>query len=346
MIKVAHIYASDGKKNSGDYMIGIATKKYFQEKFLAGKECEFTSFSCRKPSLYTKENIVKLNEFDYIVIGGGGLILPDTEPNLTSAWQLIIPKENYKLIKKPIYVISIGYNLFYGQTMEMSERGNNKKDPKRLKIFRENIQTLIKQSVHFSLRHINDVNNLKKFIPKDLHTKLKYEPCPTIWYVNSHWKPNADTQNKEYVCLEIKDDREWRRYHKITKNRFYSELVKFIDFCKKSNIKVAVFQHDGGPTFYNYLVKNKISVPLIDNSCYDEEKIFENYTRVKAIFCTAGHSQMMSHGMGIPMMSLIGHPKLKNFCEEMNLTDYIEINKDFKVFEKMKGFLLNLNKIN
>lgn len=31
MIKIAHIYASNAKANSGDFMIGIAYKKYFSE---------------------------------------------------------------------------------------------------------------------------------------------------------------------------------------------------------------------------------------------------------------------------------------------------------------------------
>ncbi len=84
-LTVAHIYASNAKHNSGDFMLGIATKKYFKEVILATQDdIQFTNFDCRKTDLYKPVNIEKLNDYDYILVGGGGLILPDT------LWQLAI----------------------------------------------------------------------------------------------------------------------------------------------------------------------------------------------------------------------------------------------------------------
>ena len=40
MIKVAHIYASNGYKNSGDFMIGIAYKEYFKEVIMKNNNIE------------------------------------------------------------------------------------------------------------------------------------------------------------------------------------------------------------------------------------------------------------------------------------------------------------------
>jgi len=99
MIKIAHIYASSAKFNSGDFMLGISTKKYFQEKYLDNEECQFFDIDCRNQLAFSINNVEKLNQFDYILVGGGGLILPDTVPNKVSSWQWIIPKESYSKIK-------------------------------------------------------------------------------------------------------------------------------------------------------------------------------------------------------------------------------------------------------
>ena len=45
--KVIHIYGTTNC-NSGDYLIGIATKKYFSEKYLNNEACNFVDFNCRQ----------------------------------------------------------------------------------------------------------------------------------------------------------------------------------------------------------------------------------------------------------------------------------------------------------
>ena len=48
-MKVAHIYASNCKSNSGDFLIGIAYKKYFKEVILkTNEEIKYTDFDCRE----------------------------------------------------------------------------------------------------------------------------------------------------------------------------------------------------------------------------------------------------------------------------------------------------------
>ena len=54
MIKVAHIYASNAKRNSGDFMIGIATKKYFEHQILnkPNDNLHFYDLDCRNSILF------------------------------------------------------------------------------------------------------------------------------------------------------------------------------------------------------------------------------------------------------------------------------------------------------
>tara|TARA_B110000037_G_C17092088_1_gene494429 strand:- start:53 stop:1051 length:999 start_codon:yes stop_codon:yes gene_type:complete len=329
MIKIAHIYASNAKINSGDFMIGISTKKYFKEKILkTDKEIKFTNLDCRKKELFN--NSSKLNCYDYIIVGSGGLILPDSSPNKISCWQWLIHKNVINNIVKPIYVISIGWNLFFGQNMNMIKRENNYQDKTRLNIFKENITVLIKKSKHFTLRHNSDVNNLLNIVGQEYKEKVKYEMCPTVWYVNKYWKSQINPINQKYIAIEIKDDRQWRRYHKIGMNNYYNKLLQFVKKCINEKKPILYLSHDGSRSFYDFLRRNKVNIPFLNNNSGNEKKILDNYSKIHTIYCSAGHSQMMSYGLGIKIISLISHPKLKNFCDDIGDKNGIDINNDIE----------------
>ena len=85
--------------------------------------------------------------------------------------------------------------------------------------------------------------------------------------------------------------------------------------------------------------QNKINIPYLDNTSGNEKKILQNYSKIHTIYCSAGHSQMISYGLGIKIISLVSHPKLKNFCDDINDNNYIEINKDFNVYEKINIYI-------
>lgn len=341
MKKVAHIYASNAKTNSGDFMLGISTKKYFSDVILK-EPCQFKDFDCRNPNLYTPEQISSFNEFDYILVGGGGLILPDSSPNMTSCWQWVIPEKSYDLITKPIYVVSIGYNLFYGQDMSMPKRESNYSEPNRINIFKSNIRKLINKAEHFTLRHTGDMESLISIIGEDMRSKMSMEFCPSIWYVKKYWKPKFKLdQSKKVLAIEIKDDREWRRYNKIGKTKYYEVLLDFVkEYQKKYGLNSIVYMsHDGSANFHRYLISKGVKISILSNASKNEEMIKNNYEKIHTLLCSAGHSQMMAHGLGIKTISMVSHPKLKYFCEDTNNKRYIEVNEEKDIFNKMKSFI-------
>ena len=341
LMKIAHIYASNAKMNSGDYMLGISTKWYIKHNIFKNKEIIFQDFDCRNSNLFNNNNINKLNNFDIIMVGGGGLILPDSSPNKNSAWQWNISIENMKKIIKPIYVISIGYNLFYNQDMTMQNRDNNNKNLNILPIFKQSITTLIKCATYFSMRHQGDINSLLQIIGNEYKDKIKFQQCPSVDYVKNVWKPKIKMNNRKYIGIEIKDDREWRRYYKIGKNKYYNELLKIIKYLIDIKKDVIYLSHDGSLNFYNFLKNNKINIPLLNNNSGNENKILNNYSQIHTLLCSAGHSQMISYGLGVRTISLISHPKLKYFCDDFQLNEYIEINnhiEENEIFEMLKKY--------
>ncbi|MCA9976373.1 MAG: class I SAM-dependent methyltransferase, partial [Anaerolineales bacterium] len=115
----------------------------------------------------TPQVVQRLNEDARgIVIGGGGLLLRDTNPNPLSGWQWHCATAQMKAIKTPIVVFAIGYNRFRGQEDFAP-------------VFRESISQLVAQSAFFSLRNWGSIHALRDYLEPDLHEKIQYQPCPT-----------------------------------------------------------------------------------------------------------------------------------------------------------------------
>lgn len=310
-IKALHIYASNAKFNAGDFFLGPATKQWLEKKL----EVVISWEDMDVRDVYNSETVDYINSFDVLLIGGGGLLLPDTNPNKLSCWQWAISKNNLLKIKIPIYVVAIGYNLFYGQTMAMPNRTNTEQDPTRLPIFMDHIGTLVSKAKYFSMRHIGDRKNLLFLLGNEYSNKIGFEFCPVISYVRG--KYGSEHKPGEYYTFEIKDDRPSRRYMATSKEAFYSTLLKYIALLKQSGEKVGFMSHSGNASFYHYCKSNGVDIEFLDNSVANEQEIINNFLKVKRLYCTAGHSQMIAEALGLDYFSLISHNKLKYFLDDI-----------------------------
>jgi len=311
MKKALHIFAVNGKTNSGDFFLGPATKWKFEQ--IIQDQVDWYNFDVRKK--VTLDDVNYFNTFDYVIVGGGGLLLPDTNPNMTSCWQWAISSSLLEEVTSKIYVIGLGWNLFYGQSVTMPNRENSTEIPERKKVFKNNLETLIRKSEFFSMRHIGDCNRLKEVVDEEYHDQIEFELCPVVGYVQDKYRPNFVT-NKRFHTFEIKDDRQQRRYHKITMSVFYDQLLSYIRRLQLSGEEIAVMSHDGSSSFIRYLSSKNIPFYVINNTIANEQQIVNNYSHVKRLYCTAGHSQMMAYALGLDSYSLITHDKLQYFIED------------------------------
>ena len=310
-MKALHIYAVNGSRNSGDFFLGPATKHRF--KSLVNEDVVWSNFDVRK--VVTSKDIKYFNTFDSIVIGGGGLFLPDTNPNNISCWQWACPYELMVGIKSDIYVVGVGWNHFYDQTILMP-RGDNTEVSKRSHIFKQNIECLLNKSKMFSMRHRGDCEKLRSHVDERYHEKIKFEFCPVVEYIREKYK--GFKSEGEYHAFELKDDRLHRRYNQKPVYKVYEELLEVIHVLQNKGEQVAIMSHDGSRTFYEFAKNSGLVLPLINNAVADEGKIIGNYSKVKHLYCTAGHSQMMAYALNIPFTSLITHDKLRYFLEDIN----------------------------
>lgn len=329
MKKVLHIWGVTNN-NAGDFLLGPATRKWFEKNIF---KANFSHKSCRDN--FDASVINKINtEYDALLVGGGGLILPDTNPNNISCWQWKISKSNINKINIPIYVVSIGYNLFYKQSICMPNQKNNHEDKSRLKIFNENISALIDKSIYFSVRHKGDIYKLKQHVPESLHDKISFQFCPTIEYAKglaSEHKPS------NILAFEIKEDRTWRRYYNTSKEKVFSDILKF---CKevKGQKEIAILLHEpNNNKIVQYLNNNGVQPRVIQNFQVPVQKVIENFQSIDTLYCMAGHSQMVSIALGCNTKSIITHDKLKFFLEDIDqykYANYVDPNHE-DVYKKL-----------
>jgi hypothetical protein len=311
MKKALHLYVCKFKKNSGDFLLGPSTKYHFEQ--MISKDIQWSNFDIRKT--VNIKDIEYFNKFDYIVVGGGGLLLPDSNRNNISCWQWPISADLISKIKVPMYVLSIGLNWFFGQNAAMPVNDSLEQNKKRIPIFKKNIETLIDKSSHISIRHKGDISQLNSFVNLKNKNKIKFEFCPVINYVKSKYKKEPEG---DLFCFELKDDRPKMRYVGTSREDIYSKLFSFIKILEKNNKKIGIMSHDGSTSFKRYVDKQGFkNYVFLDNSVANEKKIIENYRRVKKLYCSAGHSQMISYALGIDSYTLISHPKLKYFIQDI-----------------------------
>ena len=312
-MKGIHFYAGP-QPNSGDFFLGPATKWEAENKL--GTKVEWSDYDVR--ARLDASTIEWMNTtFDVMVLGGGGLLLPDTNPNMESCWQWPVSSQLIPEIKIPIYVIGLGYNLFYGQKVTMPERDSNNENPSREAIFRQSLQTLVSHSYHFSMRHRGDIERLLEIIGEEYRKQITFEFCPVVGYIKKFYR--AASKDGKYHAFELKDDRPFRRYKGTSQNQVYSVLKNYIQSLMDKGEPVAVMSHDGSSSFHNFLTRHNVSVPLLDNTSMNQENIIDNYRKVKRLYCTAGHSQMTAHALDIDYFSLISHDKLEYFLKDMGI---------------------------
>lgn len=97
--------------------------------------------------------IETINQADLLVIGGGGLFLPDTNKNSVSGWQWAIPPDQLKKIRVPIVVYTVGYNYFRGQS--------------RSTLFEENLRLLLAKSSFIGLRNLGSCRAVTEILQQN-----------------------------------------------------------------------------------------------------------------------------------------------------------------------------------
>ena len=275
------------------------------------------------------DTIKIINKCKALVMGGGGLFLPDSNKNSISGWQWAISKEFYDDINVPIIIYAVGYNYFKGQ--------------KREKLFYFIITALIEKASFVGLRSRGSVEIVREFLPENLKNKICYQPCPTM-IANRLYRRKHGKETKT-IAFNVALDRPERRYG--TKHDFIlnsiAQSMKHIEQMGYNVIFVAHCIQD--LKFTDYLKKNQIKCKIYNLINYRTEDIYEFYRNVDAVYGMRSHSIWIPFGVECVILPFIDQNKNKWFmkdirCEELGI-DIMSQNLADNIINHFKKYIVN-----
>lgn len=330
-MKILHVGVHENaNRNSGDTVLFEMVRQAFNS--LGDNNFEWDK---RQVWQAVSENDVRHinNEYDAIIIGGGGLLLKDQKGADASAsgWQWNCSLTALKSISVPIIVFAIGYNRFRDQDDFLS-------------VFDEHINTLISQSIFFSVRNHGSIEKLKTHVAPNLISKIKKQSCPTtiISCLNSNWS-NKQNPKVRRVAINAAFDRIELRLGN-TKEPSLKKFNSIINLLKEENYDPVIVAHKQDDLqIIEFLDKHNQNIEIFNLTDMAFNDVIDFYTSVCLSIGMRGHSQMIPLGMRIPIFSIITHDKMRYLLEDINQPEWgAELSSD-SFIDVFDTYLKNLN---
>ncbi len=311
-IKISHI-ATFSRWNTGDIMLPLCVKDSFN---ILQNNINWKSFQIALP--YSDKHIRRINNSKGLIIGGGGVFISRNDPNRKhpSSWHWNCTTNLTKKINVPIVFFAVGYNQFR----------NSEKMPKQ---FSEHLLSFSKNIKFIGMRNYGSVNKIKEYLPKNLHNKVHFQPCPTT-IISKLYPSFFNNQPKEKENQIIGVNCAFDRSNKRFGNRKEEICISIADaiknFTNKNKIKYIIHSPDDRQ-FVNYLDKLEIKYDIIDLVDKSPIDIINTYQQFSLVIGMRGHSQMIPFGCKIPIISLISHDKLGFFLKDIDRNEWgIDVN--------------------
>ncbi|GII52188.1 hypothetical protein Pth03_05770 [Planotetraspora thailandica] len=326
--QLAHVaFYMDGQGNAGDKVLPESVRMCF------GPDTGPRRWhSVHVHRLVDEKALEQINSRRGLVIGGGGLFIPDTSPNGNSAWQWNVPDDMLKRINVPIAVFAVGYNAFDGQSYTRSR-------------FTESLRLLVSRSAFFGLRNHGSVEKVRALLPAELRDKVLFQPCPTTVarQLTPGWQDPV--RRDETVLINCAYDRAGLRFgHDY--GHFLKEMATAIRAIgKHTDVRYAAHAVTDEKFVFDLRREYGISLQVEPMYDYSNEQIRASYARTKLVIGMRGHAGMIPFGCGTPIISLISHPKMAYFLSDIGRPEWgvsvHDVNLGAVLSERALGILGN-----
>lgn len=261
------------------------------------------------------DTIRSINSKRGLVVGGGGLFLRDTAPNPNSGWQWNISEDQLAEIDVPIAVFAVGYNRFAGQR-EFAP------------VFRRHVTRLVEKACFVGLRNHGSIRAFREYLPAELEDKVEFQPCPTTVAWRLFPEALHGVERKDYIALNLALDRPSLRFGAGYEN-FLREVGEFVRQLSKT-VEVRFFAH---AVVDEQAVLDLARVAGVSLRCerlhrLDDIGILQKYGEPMVAIGMRGHAGMIPFGCRTPIVSLISHPKLRYFLDDVDMNPYgVDVNE-------------------
>ncbi len=259
--------------------------------------------------LFDRDALAEVNRRRGLVIGGGGLFIPDTAPNGNSGWQWNVPPEHLRAIEVPVIVHAVGFNAFDGQSY-------------RHRRFHESLRLLAEQSSFFGLRNHGSVEKVRALLPPHLRERVRWQPCPTT--VTRHLVPGwtDPVAREDTILLNAAYDRAGLRFgHDYP--YFLDQMARAVrGLGALAQVKIAAHALDDERLAHDLRRTHGISLPVLPMYDWDNDEIRAAYAKTRLVIGMRGHAGMIPFGCGTPILSLVSHPKMAYFLADIDRPEW------------------------
>ncbi|MFC8697462.1 polysaccharide pyruvyl transferase family protein [Streptomyces parvus] len=303
--QLAHVALfADGEENAGDKVLPEAVRSCFTTDTGPGRWHQQHAHL-----LVDEAGLERLNARRAVIVGGGGLFLPDTAPNGNSGWQWNIPDDVLARITAPLAVFAVGYNVFDGQRY-------------RRERFAASLRALVERSAFFGLRNHGSVARVRELLPASLREKVRYQPCPTT--VARHLDPRLaePAVREDTVLLNCAYDRAGLRFgHDY--GHFLAEMAAAIRaMSAAADVRYAAHMPADERFVDDLRREHGLTLPVEPLYLLSNDAIRDLYRRTRLVIGMRGHAGMIPFGCGTPVISLVSHPKLAYFLADIDRPDW------------------------
>jgi SAM-dependent methyltransferase/polysaccharide pyruvyl transferase WcaK-like protein len=301
-----------GLGNAGDVMLLVAVRKLFD---MVNGSCNWSLehvYSEVSPEIIRRIN----NEMKGLVIGGGGLFLPDTNRNQRSGWIWNCSIEQLRNIRIPIFVFAVGYNRF---------REQEDFNP----IFSSNIQELVERSAFFGLRSRGSIRNLSHYLNQTLVPKLVFQPCPTtlLKYLYPQYMEMTSRDTTKRLSLNVAFDRRKLRFGDL-EDGILQSIASTMKWANNHGWEIYLAIHvSTDAQVIPWLIRHGVIFKEVNLATQPYQAILEFYSKMHLSIGMRSHSQLIPFGLGKPIISVISHDKLSFFLDDI---DHPEWGVDIK----------------
>lgn len=295
--------------NVGDTVLSDAVRKGFDTYF------SDSTWRLRDVSEAVDEDTIsRYRETDAIVIGGGGLFLPDTNKNRVSGWQWPCPEDMLAKIDVPIILYSVGFNYFRGQRV----------DP----LFVISLNSIIRKSAFVGLRNHGSIREVNKLLPERLHSKVVYQPCLTTM-IRKFYKELPKKVVGKKVAINVAFDRMDQRLGS-KKEQVLNEIADAIKEIEEKGYEIYYIAHIlDDAKFTKYLESKNVNFHTVIASAWSAKKLMLFYNDMDVVLGMRGHAQMIPFGVNCHIITLGSHDKMRWFLEDIDALDwYVELSVD------------------
>ncbi|MEV5998448.1 polysaccharide pyruvyl transferase family protein [Streptomyces griseomycini] len=303
--QLAHVALfAEGRENAGDRVLPEAVRLCFGTD--TGPRRWY-----RQPvhRLVDEAALERLNARRGVIVGGGGLFLPDTSPNANSHWQWNVPDDVLVRLTVPLVVFAVGYNVFDGQLYRRSR-------------FAESLRVLVERSAFFGLRNHGSIERVRELLPEELRDRVRHQPCPTTVarYLVPGWLDPVERDDT--VLVNCAYDRAGLRFgHDYA--HFLAQMATALRALRdRADVRYAAHMPADEKFVHDLRREHGIGLPVEQLYDVPNDDIRALYGRSRLVIGMRGHAGMIPFGCGTPILSLVSHPKLAYFLSDIGRPEW------------------------